>query len=133
MKNSIDVRVEFSFRGDTYSPSATIDLDAMMVKGGELSDLHGFLATQHGIDTYSYTYEVMEAHELEFYNARGLAEQCLEGVIFDIQHFQQLWRENKEYSLLADIAKQFLDIERLDEHKEIKAALIAAFEEGKKQ
>lgn len=133
LSNSIEVSVEFSFKGENYSPSATIDLDEMMEKGRELADLHSFLATLHDIDTYSYMYEVMESQDIEFKNAKGLATECLSNGHFDIQKFQQLWQQLQELAVIGEIAKQHMHIDDLDQHSELKAALLAAYEAGKKE
>lgn len=131
MKNTISVRVEFSYQGETHTPSATIDLDSMMEKGGDLADLHAFLAVQHGIDTYSYLYEVMEAHEPLFDEATGLARQCLKEGQFDMARFRELWRNEHELQLLADIAARHLDIDDLDNNPALKNALLEAYEAGR--
>ena len=46
MKNSIDATVTFSFKGETYTPSTSIDLDALMEQQGGLLHLHHFLAVE---------------------------------------------------------------------------------------
>lgn len=131
MSNCIDASIEFSFKGESYSPTATIDLDVMMEKSGKLPDLHRTLALQHNIDTYSYLYEVMESHEIHYANATGLAVQCLFDGRFDLQAFETLWRESHEAAGLADIASKQLGIEDLNNEPKIKQALLAAYRLGK--
>ena len=131
MKNSIDARVAFSFKGETYAPSASIDLDAHMQASGSLPDIHPLLAHANAIDTYSYLYEVMEAHEIEFANPSGLAAACFADGVFDIPCFEQLWREASERAVLHDIARQQLGVDDLEANPDLKAALLGAFEAGK--
>lgn len=133
MKNAIEVSVEFSYKGETHAPRATIDLDAMMEKGGELADLHAYLAGQHGIDTYSYLYEVMEAHELVFDQPTGLARQCLSGGQFDVAQFRGLWQQQRELQVINDIAARYLNLDDLSNDPQLKVALLAAYEAGKAQ
>jgi hypothetical protein len=71
--NSIDAHIEFSFKGETYSLTSPLDLDRMLDKYIDPPSLHHVLAVEHGINTYSYLYEVMEVEEIEFGNATGLA------------------------------------------------------------
>lgn len=131
MKNTIEARIEFSFKGEEYTPTATVDLDAMMENGGELSDLYSFLARQYNIDTYSYLYDAMESHDITFDKPTGLATQCFNNGQFDKKAFELLWFEQHEIAMLADIAKQHMNIDDLEKHGDLKAALIAAFNAGK--
>ncbi|MEN8168385.1 MAG: hypothetical protein ABFR65_13045 [Pseudomonadota bacterium] len=51
MNNRIDARIEFSFRGETYSPSANIDLDELMAGSETYHGLHLRLARANGINS----------------------------------------------------------------------------------
>jgi hypothetical protein len=129
--NTIDARIVFGFRGETHSPTATIDLDQLMESGDESPDLHRLLARLNQIDTYSYLYEVMEATPIEFSTPRGLAIECLSDGHFDLQKFIQLWQQQPEFAALHKIAKEHLAIDDLAQHPNIHAALRAAFDAGK--
>ena len=131
MNNRIDASIEFSFKGESFSPTATIDLDAMMEKSGQLASLYRTLALQHNIDTYSYLYEVMESYDIHYSNACGLAAQCLHDGQFDLAAFESLWREDHQASGLADIAREQLGIDDLDSEPKIKHALLQAYRLGK--
>ena len=123
--------MEFSYRGETLRPSASVDLDSLMAAGGELGDLHDLLARLCGIDTYSYQYEVMEAHEIQFSNATGIAADCLHDGKFDIQRFTQLWQEARELDALQAIAREHLQVDNLNDNEGLKLALLAAYRLGK--
>jgi hypothetical protein len=71
MKNSIDVHVEFSFKGEDYSLTSNIDLDQFMENGSSFPSFHAILARDNKIDTYSYLYEVMLETGIRFANAQG--------------------------------------------------------------
>lgn len=133
MKNSIEARVEFSFKGVAYAPAATVDLDLMMERGGKLVDLYSYLARQHNIDTYSYLYDAMESHDISFDKPTGLAIRCFSDGAFDQQAFELLWFEQKEMQSLVDIAKRHLQIDEIDQHPEVMQALLAAYQAGKGQ
>ncbi len=131
MKNTIQVSVKFSFKGENFSPSTIIDLDALSLEAKELSDLHNVLAKQNGIDTYSYAFEVMEQSELCYSNATGLACDCLEDGYFDLQRYIQLRDDMNVHIQLGKIAKDTLDIEDISSEPAIKEALLQAFNLGK--
>jgi len=128
----IDVGIEFSFKGETHTLSATIDLDAAMANNGTLPDLHPLLARLNNIDTYSYLYEVMESHEIGFSNATGLAAEYLRDGVFDGDTFVRRWQEERQLAQLRPIARQHLNIDNLDHHPALQQALLEAYAAGRK-
>lgn len=131
MKNSIDAHVEFSFKGESYAPFATIILDELLEHHGTIPPLHAILAEKHGIDTYSYLYEVMEQAEIFFDNARGLATDFLINGKFDADAFVAQWQENRILVRLQAIALRELGLEDLEQHPALKNALFQAYLAGK--
>lgn len=127
MKNSIDAHVEFSFKGETYTPFATIDLDSLLEQGRSLPSIHALLAERNGIDTYSYQYEVMQEEEICFANAQGLAADFLTDGSFDSEAFVACWQENRIIGRLQAIATRELGIDRLEQHPQIREALLQAY------
>lgn len=131
MKNSIDAHIEFSFKGESYAPFATIDLDALVEHYGTLPPLHAILAEKHGIDTYSYLYEVMLEEDISFDNPQGLAVEFLINGEFDVEAFVARWQENKTFDLLQTIATRELGIDHLEHHPALKSALFQAYQLGR--
>lgn len=130
MKNCIDVHVEFSYKGEVFSPSATINLDAMVENDGGLTGIHTLLARENNIDTYSYLYEVMEMSDLLFDNPVGLAESCFIDGCFDVNKYEQLSNQEMILDILRPIAKKCLDIDDLDQQPDLKNALIESYNAG---
>jgi len=64
--NTLRARVALSFKGETYELDSVIDLDECLGEPGEAPDFHRLLARAAGIDPYSYLYEVLGSHEIEF-------------------------------------------------------------------
>jgi hypothetical protein len=131
MNNSIDAHIEFSFKGETYALTSTIDLDQLMANHHEFSSLHATLAREHGIDTYSYLYEVMLDEEITFDNAQGSAANFLQEGEFDHAAFSRHWFEHQLVTLLQPIALRELGIADLDQHQGLKNALILAYQLGR--
>ena len=131
MQSRIDALIEFSFKGETLTPSATLDLDKLMGASGSLPNIHLLLANENDIDTYSYLYEAMEVHPICFSNATGVAVACLAEGVFDIPKFERLWQENRVLFSLQLIAKQYMNIGELEQYPELKEALLAAYNTGK--
>ncbi|MCU7930480.1 MAG: hypothetical protein KZQ90_06745 [Candidatus Thiodiazotropha sp. (ex Codakia rugifera)] len=130
MKNSIDVSATFSFKGEVHAPSATIDLDDCMATSGALPSIHTLLAKLNNIDTYSYQFEVMALSEIHYRNARGLAKQYLKDGLFNTAGFEVAWQEDQITRLLQPIASNILGIEDLNDHTDLKAALLQAYKLG---
>ena len=130
MNSRITIQVDFSFKGETYHPILQLDLDSLMIEFGHLPDLHAHLAKRNGIDTYSYLYDLMCAHEVVFSSAMGLAVDFLHGEDFDIAGFEKAWREQHELARLAAIADEHMGITNLVQHPELQQALLAAFRYG---
>ena len=131
MKNSIDAHIEFSFKGETYSLSSTIDLDKLLQQFPSPPSLHELLAKEHDIDTYSYLYEVMMATEIELNNATGLVADFLKGEKIDHVALESNWENLRMLSLLQPIASRELGVADLGQNEGIRKALIRAYELGR--
>ncbi|MCW8932238.1 MAG: hypothetical protein OQL19_18640 [Gammaproteobacteria bacterium] len=138
MNNSITISITFSFKGDTFTPSLKIDLDAMMKRwngamiGNELESIYPHLAASINIDTYSYAYEVMQASEPEFSEPTGLAEKHLKETHFNFQTFYDDWLYHKNLLIIQEIAESRLGITELDQQPKLRDALFEALEAGRK-
>lgn len=130
MKNSIDASIEFSYKGEDYSYTASIDLDQLLLQHGSLPSFHVILARLHDVDTYSYLYEVMEATDIAFSNPAGCAADYLIDGEFDPSALAADWHTAKVGALLQPIATRELGITDLNEHPGLKRALIAAYSLG---
>lgn len=130
MQNSIEVHVEFSFKGEDYSLSSTLDLDELLNHHTALPSLHAILAKEHGIDTYSYLYEVMQESDIEFRNANGVAADYLVDGEFDLNGLESDWQELRILTQLRPIAERMLGITDLERHDTLKDALIQAYKLG---
>jgi len=132
MKNSIDAHVEFSFKGEDYSLTSHVDLDLLMEAESSLPSFHAILAHEHGIDTYSYLFEVMLESDIRFSDAQGIAASFSDGEDFDREGFINAWQENRILKLLQPIATRELGIADLNQHQPLKTALVQAYDLGKR-
>lgn len=132
MKSSIEIKAVFDYRGETFAPSVTLDLDRQLERYGQLPDFHHLLATENHIDSYSYQYEVLASCELEFSNASGLATEFVSDGVFDVLGFQLKWHEQKAMVCLKGIASQYMAVEDLEQEPDLKLALLAAYDAGRK-
>lgn len=129
--NSIHARADFSFKGESYELETVIDLDACPCGAGDAPNFHLILAKAAGIDPYSYLYEVLESHEIEFFAATGVAaKSCHEGQ-FDWATFERDAGEERDLQKLRGIARERMGVADLEQHPALRAALLAAYRMGK--
>jgi len=129
--NTVRARMAFSFRGETYALEASIDLDPYIGEAGEEPNFPLLLAKASGIDPYSYLYEVLESHEIEFSEATGIAARCCHDGAFDWPRFLRDVREESDLRVARLIAERALGVPDLDGRADLKAALLAAYRAGK--
>ncbi len=130
MKNHITASVEFYFKGKKYSASIELDLDQQMQAGGKIPDLYPLLARKINLDLYSYEYEIMLSETIHYHHAGGLAKNFIIDNSLDSNGFEQAWKEKNVLKTLQEIAKQYLDIDDLQQQADIKNALLAAYYQG---
>ncbi len=130
MKNTVDAQVNFSFKGEVYNPSITLDLDALVEKLDNFDVLHRTIAQANNIDTYSYLYDAMESNPIIFSNAKGLAANYLQDGVFDFVTFKQDFGDSRIAEKMSHIARSVLDIDNLEENPLIKQALLSAYQLG---
>jgi len=131
MKSSIEISAQFDFRGETFTPVITLDLDRLMQSGERMPDYHQLLANENGIDLYSYEYEVLESSELRFGQAKGLAAAFVDNGEFDFEGFRRHWLEQRELEALATVAQRHLGVDELAQQPSLRDALLEAYRLGK--
>ncbi len=129
--NTVRARLAFSFRAEDHDLDTRIDLDACAAEAGESPNFHLLLARQAGIDPYSYLYEVLESHDIEFSEATGIAALCCRDNRFDWPEFERLRQDEQDVNVVRAIAERMLGVGDLDTRADLKAALLAAYRAGK--
>ncbi|MFA5058974.1 MAG: hypothetical protein WC485_12735, partial [Opitutaceae bacterium] len=108
--NTIRARLAFSFKAETYELDSIIDLDPCVGVSGEAPNFHQILARARGIDPYSYLYEVLESHEIEFSEPTGVAARSCRDGCFDWSRFERDWFEEGDLRVVAEIAERMLGV-----------------------
>jgi hypothetical protein len=130
--NHIDISLEFDFKGEHYTPTASLDLDEHIRREGGLPQLHQILAKRNNIDLMSYQYEIMLEDEVRVTHAQGLVADFVTDGRLDEAGFLHAWHEQQMSEQLHAVAQQYLGIDDLQAKPELKKALAAAFTLGKK-
>jgi hypothetical protein len=133
MANSIDAYIEFSFKGEDFELHSTLDLDQQLERHMSLESMHHVLAVEHGIDTYSYLFEVMQVADILYDNPQGRAADYLHDGEFDFEAYAE---ENATDGLLAPlqaIALREMGVDDLEQHPKLEQALLRAYRLGLEQ
>ncbi len=131
MKNTVTASIHFSFKGKEHSPSITVELDQYLVGGGSLPDLCMLIAKANNHDMYSYEYEMMQATQIRYSEAKGLVREFIVDGQLDTQAFESAWNENKALDKLLLIAEEHMGISDFSQHLELKTILLKAYSLGK--
>jgi len=131
MKNSIKVTIPFSFKGVEHKPSSIIDLDVFIQGEQTIDNTFQRVANENKIGNFSYEYEVLESSPKIFSDPTGIAGEFLTGNDFDLEGFKQQLLSGNALQKLQTIASDILNIDDLENNKDIKQALLSAYEMGK--
>jgi len=132
MKNSIVVKIPFSYKGQFFEPKRRIDLDEWVTQETPVPmEWVKQVAAENGIGSYSYELEVMESSELLFESPTGLAIPFFDEVTghFDFEGFKQHWQQHQSLSMLADIHQSVFGAP-LDTDSKVYQAMLQAYQAG---
>ena len=131
MNNNIIATIPFDFKGEHYTPSAKIDLDDFVENDKELSNIFSSIAAQNQIGLYSYEYEVLLSSEIIFSQPEGSAKQFYTDAKFDLDRFRDEYHENKMLHAIEEIAREYLQVDELEQNPALKRALLKAYRYGR--
>jgi len=135
MNNTIQAEatasLSFDFRGQGFTPSIRIDLHAMMIKQQPINHLYNLLGASIGLDAYRHEYDVMIMHDITFSKPTGLVSAYIIDGALDFDAFVEAWHQQRVRNAVQPIARKHLDIIDLDQHPDIRNALIECFTLGR--
>ena len=130
MSNYITASIEFYFKGQHFTASIELDMNQYMQTTGRLPDLYPLLARAINLDLYSYEYEMMQAEEILYNNAKGLIAEHVNEGSFDFDSFEAEWVEVQMLDKLQDIAQRNLSVDDIRQQPDLKNALLEAYQLG---
>ncbi len=131
MINKVTVSIQFCFKGKNHEPSIEFDFNDYVKSADCLPDLYPLLARENGYDLYSYEYEMMQAEDIVFSQAKGLVADFIADGSLDFEAFKSAWLEAEIFSALQLIAKQHCSVNELEQDQSLKKALLEAYHLGK--
>lgn len=134
MKNTVIVQINYSFKGEDFSPSISLELDVFAKTSDNFTGMHTKIAQQNKIDTYSYSFDAMEAYPLIFHSPAGNVVGFVENGECDLAGYQVYLKKNKMMEEVGSIAMDILEISDINQkdNRKIKEALIKSYNAGVK-
>jgi len=123
--------LSFDFRGQRFNPSIRADLHTMMVKQQDISHLYDLLGVSIGLDAYRHEYDVMVMHEITFSEPTGLVSAFIHNGRLDFGAFSAAWQQQRVHNAVQPIARKHLNIVDLNQHPDIRNALIECYHSGR--
>ncbi len=130
MSNLVKASVVFCYKGETLSPSITIELDEYLQVSNTLPDLYPIIAKANNHDLYSYEFEMMQAQSIVFSDASGMVSEFITDGQLDIDAFVLAWKDRQCLEALTKIADNVLSVADLEKNPQLKQALIEAYKLG---
>jgi len=130
LQASVTASLSFDFRGQHFTPSIHIDLHAMMVKQQSITHLYDLLGASIGLDAYRHEYDVMVMEEIIFSQADGLALDFVYDGKLNFDAFAEAWQTQRVLNAVQPIARKYLAITDLEQHPDIRNALIESYRSG---
>jgi len=130
MSNLVKASVIFCYKGETLSPSITIELDEYLQASHTLPDLYPVIAKANNHDLYSYEFEMMQAQAIVFSEASGMVAEFITDGRLDIDAFVHAWNTQQCLNALAKVADEVLSVDDLERNPELKQALLEAYKLG---
>jgi hypothetical protein len=133
MKNTVIAQVNYSFKGENFTPSILLEIDVFAKQHIDFSSLCRTIAQKNKIDTYSYAYDVMESSAVIFHSPKGnIVDFIIDGNC-DLKAYQQFLRQDEMYQVIEKIAADVLGIEDIyqQDNAAIKNALNGAYRAGR--
>jgi len=127
MKNTVLASLEFYFKGERIDACAFIDLDICLRQAEPLPYIYHAIAAENSIGLHTYEFDIMIMEPVSYSQPRGLAANFLNDGQLDFEGLHEAWEEERIDKVLQPIAEKHLGIARLEEHPELRAALIDAY------
>lgn len=106
--DKVNAHLSFDYRGQSYQMSAELNLSDYSsqiddcdpdVPLAVLLDVPQLIAQAHGVDVWSYEFEIMQQSDIWYDNAQGLAAGCVRDGSFDLAAYRAAWQQQVDVTL----------------------------------
>lgn len=129
MKHSLHASLSFDYQGNTHTLLSVINIENIISHEDFYQPIYVQLAQEHDIDLYSYQLEIMMDQAIQFSNAQGCAEGCIDDQSLNLELLRQHYEQMLCLEKIEDVATKHLNSSEMTEG--VKKALIEAYQLGK--
>ncbi|MDX8397617.1 MAG: hypothetical protein R8K49_04785 [Mariprofundaceae bacterium] len=127
-KNQLTAAIEFYYQGKCFNFSTVLDVDVWLhTHQADMEALYDLIAGANGLDRYRHEYDVMVLEPISFSEASGMVVDYVNSGEFDVAGFQAAVKQKKAIDTLQEIAQKHLDIDNIEAHPKLTAALLEAY------
>ena len=128
--STVTASLHFDYQGRRFSPSISVNLHRLMIRQQGLSHIYDLLGASIGLDAYRHEYDVMVMHDITFSDPTGLACAYVSDGQLDFDAFAEAWKKQRALNAIQPVAQKQLNISDLDQHPDIRNALVECFNLG---
>ena len=129
MKHSLHASLSFDYQGKSHTLLSVINIENIVSHEDFYQSVYLQLAQEHDIDLYSYQLEVMMDQAIQFSNAQGCAEGCIDDQSLNLELLRQRHEQVLRLEKIEIIAEKHLNSSEMTQG--VKQALIEAYQLGK--
>ena len=125
----LNAQIDTSFRGEDLHLKGELDLDKLHYDPEEPIKVYHHIATQNGIDSMSYLYEVLEMEPIHYTSADPLIQSFIsdDGLQFDWLGYEAAKKRQRAEKATEALLNRYFDTEQQASNPKLKEALREAY------
>jgi hypothetical protein len=127
--HSLLASLSFDYQGKSYTLQSVINIENIISHEDFYQSIYLQLAQEHDIDLYSYQLEIMMDQTIQFSQAKGCAEGCIDNQSLDLVLLRQRYEQVFCLEQIEVVTAKHLNSSEMTEG--VKKALIEAYQLGR--
>jgi len=127
MKNILTAKINFSFKGEMFSPEVNFDIYEYLQSHDSLDSIWMKIAKENNIGTYSYEFEVLESANVLFSSEDSYLNLFIDQNEFNVAAYKNDVEQKKMHADIATVLSEY-GLSELDD--KVKSAFVAVYELG---
>jgi hypothetical protein len=128
-KHSLLASLSFDYQGKSHALQSVINIENVISHEDFYQSVYLQIAQEYGIDLYSYQLEIMMDQDIQFSEAKGCAEGCIDNQSLNLELLRQRYDHVLCLEQIEVVASKHLNSTEMT--KGVKKALIEAYQLGK--
>ncbi|MGE4594718.1 MAG: hypothetical protein AAEF23_04265 [Gammaproteobacteria bacterium] len=127
--HSLLASLSFDYQGKSHTLQSVINIENIISHEDFYQSIYLQLAQEHDIDLYSYQLEIMMDQTIQFSQAKGCAEGCIDNQSLDLVLLRQRYEQVFCLEQIEVVTAKHLNSSEMTEG--VKKALIEAYQLGR--